>query len=104
MICCTVHDEDLEAALVAVHAGVLYVADTYNHKVKRLDLETGAVATLIGTGRAGTQEGSFESAELNQPEGLSLDGDGVLYVADTNNHRICRADLATGHLTTIVPT
>lgn len=86
---------------IAVHDGSLYVADTYNHKVKRLDLATGEVATLIGTGEAGTRDGPFESAELNQPEGLSLDAAGVLYVADTNNHRVRRADLATGELITI---
>lgn len=76
---------------VAYDNGVLYIADTYNHKLKRLVLSTGIVETLIGgaPGTAGTPQGPFY-----EPGGLSLAGR-KLYVADTNNHRIQVVDLDT---------
>ncbi len=75
---------------VAYDDGSLYVADTYNHKLKRFDLASGTVETFLGGkgGRAGDSAGFYE------PGGLSLAGN-HLYVADTNNHRICVVDLHT---------
>jgi sugar lactone lactonase YvrE len=72
----------------------IYIADTYNHKIKSLDPTSGQVETLIGDGQSGSQDGSFESARLYQPEGLALHN-GRLYIADTNNHLIRVADLQT---------
>lgn len=77
---------------LAFGGGRLYVADSYNHKVKTLDPQTGRVETLLGTGRAGSRDGAFEEAELSQPEGLAIAGS-RLYIADTNNHAIRVADL-----------
>ncbi len=71
---------------------MLYIADSYNHKVKALDPMTGAVATLIGAGRPGAADGPFGQAELYEPEGLALFDD-RLYIADTNNHLIRVANL-----------
>lgn len=71
---------------------LLYVADTYNHKVKVLDPRTTRVETLLGRGRAGSEVGAFERAELNEPEGL-VAHDGFLLIADTGNHRLVMADL-----------
>jgi hypothetical protein len=64
----------------------LLVADTYNHKLKRLDLEAGTVETLLGDGGpgAGIAPGAVR---LNEPGGLARDGDRVL-IADTNNGRV----------------
>jgi len=68
------------------------VADTYNHKVKLLDLGRGEVRTLLGGGGPGTErEGRLA---LFEPGGLSA-ADGVLYVTDTNNHRVVRVSLET---------
>lgn len=72
---------------------LLYIADSYNHKIKTLDPLTGAVAGLIGTGQRGAADGPFDQAELYEPEGLALAQE-RLYIADTNNHLIRVADLA----------
>ena len=65
------------------HDGSLYVADTYNGKIKVLDPKTRAVRTL-------TQEGALE-----EPGGISVAGD-TLYVADTDHDRIALVDIKTG--------
>ncbi len=76
---------------VAYHAGVLYVADTYNHKIKRVELKTKKTTSFLGSKRGTTTE----PARFSEPAGVSVGG-GKLYIADTNNHRICVADLKTG--------
>jgi hypothetical protein len=81
-------------------AGLVYIADSYNHKIKTLDPTTGRVETLIGTGRPGMMDGPFSQAELFEPQGVILHQD-RLYIADTNNHRIRVADLADQKLHTL---
>ncbi|WP_419947448.1 thioredoxin-like domain-containing protein [Candidatus Poriferisodalis sp.] len=81
--------------------GVLYIADTYNHKIKVLDLDTMTSSLVAGDGIAGLRNGSGADARLAEPSGLSATSD-TLYVADTNNHRIRMLDLATGELSTLV--
>jgi DNA-binding beta-propeller fold protein YncE len=83
---------------VAFQDGLLYVADTYNNKVKVLDPKTRRCQTLFGTGEEGLRDG--DSAQFNEPGGLSVAGN-RLYVADTNNHVIRVADLKTNSLTTL---
>lgn len=83
--------------LATDEAGIVYVADSYNHKIKTLDPTTSEVKTLIGTGTPGTTDGSFTQAQLYEPEGL-VAVKGRLYIADTNNHLIRVADLATGEV------
>jgi YVTN family beta-propeller protein len=81
---------------VAYGGGKLYVADTYNNKVKVIDAKTHAVKTLAGTGKPGDAE---KPAQFYQPGGLSLAGS-KLYVADTNNHKVRVIDLAGETVTT----
>jgi DNA-binding beta-propeller fold protein YncE len=69
---------------VAFKDGKLYVADTYNSKIKLIDPEKRSCSTYLGDGSTKT---------FNEPGGLSFAGD-KLYVADTNNHRIQVIDLA----------
>ncbi len=78
--------------------GALLIADTYNHKIKRLDLATQTVTTIAGTGESGAADG--QPGQLYEPGGLSAAGND-LYIADTNNHLLRRLDLTTGMLTTI---
>jgi DNA-binding beta-propeller fold protein YncE len=78
--------------------GAVYVADTYNHKIKRLDPETRAVKTFAGTGRPGHADGA--RASFYEPGGLSL-ANNKLYVADTNNHAVRVVDLASGQTSTL---
>jgi hypothetical protein len=85
---------------IAFYEGNLYLADTYNHKIKRLDPMTSRVQTLIGSGEPGNADGDFDQAGLYEPEGLSA-SDGRLYIADTNNHLLRIANLETGRLATL---
>ena len=85
---------------VARDGGVLYVADTYNHKVKRLDPATAECRTLLGEGVAGHRDGEAKEARFSEPGGLSV-ARGRLYIADTNNHAVRVADLATGRVVTL---
>jgi thiol-disulfide isomerase/thioredoxin len=77
--------------------GKLYIADTYNNKVKVCDPTTKAVQTFAGTGKAGDGD---TPAEFYQPGGVSLAGK-TLYVADTNNHAIRTIDVASGRVGTL---
>ena len=78
--------------------GQIYVADTYNHKIKVLYPVLRAVKTLFGTGRSGDEDG--ETAAFSEPGGLSAVED-RLYIADTNNHRIRVADIVSAEVTTL---
>lgn len=77
---------------LALFEGSLIVSDTGNHRVRRIDLSTGTIMTLAGTGFAGFNgDGSAPGfAALNSPRGLAVDADGLVYVADSGNHRIRR--------------
>ncbi|MGH9942355.1 MAG: NHL repeat-containing protein, partial [Pyrinomonadaceae bacterium] len=83
---------------VLYHEGAVFVADTYNHKLKRLDPRTGAVKTFAGTGKPGQRDGS--APIFYEPGGLSVAA-GKLYVADTNNHAVRVVDLKTGRAATL---
>lgn len=85
---------------VAWHDGALYVADTYNNRIKRLDLATGGISAFAGTGAEGDADGPVERATFDEPGGLSYAA-GKLYVADTNNHAIRVVDLAERVVTTL---
>lgn len=86
---------------LAVRGSSLLIADSYNHKIKRLEPTTGEVTTLIGS-VAGCADGPLSSATLHQPEGLAVSRDGCLVaIADTVNHRIRIADLHEGQLRTL---
>ncbi len=80
---------------VAYKAGQLYVADTYNSKIKRIDPEKRSCTTFLGD-----PPGWLKGKMFNEPGGLSIAGN-KLYIADTNNHRICVADLTSKALTAL---
>jgi DNA-binding beta-propeller fold protein YncE len=72
--------------------GKLYVADTYNHKIKIVDPEKKTSTTFLGDGKSGATNG--KAARFYEPGGLAV-MDGKLYIADTNNHLIRVVDLKT---------
>lgn len=72
----------------------LLIADTYNHKIKRVDPEGRSVMTLYGDGTPGGQDGAGRP-RFFEPGGLCAVGHD-LYVADTNNHRVVHIDTRTG--------
>src|SRR2546423_304204 len=73
---------------LALYQNQLFIADTYNHKIKVLDPRARTVKTFAGTGKPGQADGAQSS--FYEPGGLSV-ARGRLYVADTNNHEIGRA-------------
>jgi len=85
---------------IAWFDGVLYLADTYNHKIKRVFPATRSVLTLLGIGEPGHQDGPGATSMFSEPSGLSI-ANGKLYIADTNNHAIRVADLATNQVSTL---
>ncbi|MFN8637556.1 MAG: hypothetical protein U0893_27195 [Chloroflexota bacterium] len=69
--------------------GILYVADTENHAIRAIDLDTGIISTVLGTGERGDgPETSPLACKLSRPHGLWVDAQGRLYVADSEAHRI----------------
>ncbi len=85
---------------IAYHDGLIYVADTYNNKVKAFDPKTRVIRTVIGNGQPGYQDGLAAQALLNEPCGLTFAGD-KLYIADTNNNLIRVWDPKSGQVSTL---
>ena len=85
---------------IAVHEGRVFIADTYNHKIKMLDPTDGSVSTFAGVGQPGYEDGPGTRARFCEPGGLSAAGR-TLYVADTNNHAIRTIDLETRQVSTL---
>ncbi len=81
---------------VTHHDGKLYIADTYNNKIKVFDLKTRELSSLVG----GSEWGWLAPALFSEPAGIHYSA-GKLYVADTNAHRIRVVDLATKKVKTI---
>lgn len=86
--------------------GDLYIADTLNHRIRRVEASTGTITTLAGTGQArfSGDGGPATQAGLNEPAALALDGRGRLFIADQSNNRVRVVDLATGVITTCAGT
>jgi DNA-binding beta-propeller fold protein YncE len=91
---------------VAAGNGVVYVADTKNHLIRKVDLGTRAVTTLAGSpGQTGSVDGIGAAALFNHPAALALDAKAqTLYVADTENRVIRLLEIASSSVTTLDPT
>ena len=85
------------------NAGNLYFADFYHHAIRKIGAASGVITTVAGNGTQGFggDGGSATSAQLNYPEGISLDSAANLYIADSGNHRVRKVDAATGIMTTV---
>jgi sugar lactone lactonase YvrE len=81
----------------------LYLSDTHNHRIRRIDATTGIITTIAGTGTPGFSgdTGSATSSNLFLPHGITIDSAGNLYLADTENHRIRRIDATSGIVITV---
>jgi len=79
---------------------LLYVADTYNSKIKVVDPAQRTVKTLAGSGMKTLADGKFLAAAFDEPGGLAWLG-GKLYVADTNNHQVRVLDPAAKSVSTL---
>ena len=73
----------------------LFIADTGHNRIIQTNLD-GAEPVTIGSGEEGFDDGGYEKATFNRPQGMCLDGE-TLYVADTENHAIRAVDLKEQH-------
>jgi len=89
---------DLPSGLAVDTNGNIYVADTQNHRIRKIAPD-GTTSTLAGSGIAGYADGTGAAAQFDHPVGLAINGTGVLFVTDSANHRI-RAITPAGVVTT----
>lgn len=93
---------DLPTALALDLAGDLYLADTANHRIRRIDAHTGIISTIAGNGIQGFSgdNGAATAASIDSPTGIAATSS-TLFLADTHNHRIRTVNLPTGIITTL---
>ncbi len=84
----------------------MYIADTYNNRIRKVTVSTGIITTIAGTDTASYSgdNGRALSAALNYPHGVSIDSSGDVYIADTYNQRVRKVTTSTGIITTIAGT
>jgi len=80
--------------------GKIYVADTYNNKIKVINPERGEIRTLIGTGKSGSADGPAAGAQLNEPNDIQYLA-GRFYITDTNNGLVRVYDPQSGGVSTL---
>ena len=69
--------------------GSLYLADTESHTIRRVDLKSGIITTVVGNGERGDgPEGDARQCRLSRPHGIFVDAGGRVYIADSESHRI----------------
>ena len=86
--------------------GNFFIADTSNHRIRKVDVSTGIITTVAGTGVLGFSGdgGVATSAQLNLPFGVAFDAAGNIFIIDYGNHSIRKVDASTGIITTIAGT
>jgi sugar lactone lactonase YvrE len=87
-------------------AGNLFICDSGNSVIRRVDAISGIISTIAGTGLAGFagDGGSATSAQLNFPQSIAFDRGGNLFIADSSNNRIRKIDMQSGVITTVAGT
>jgi sugar lactone lactonase YvrE len=87
---------------IADVAGNVYIADTLNNRLRKIDAATGNISTIAGTGLPGYSGdgGPAVNAQLNYPFMLAMDSKGALYVSEEDNFVVRRIDLSTGTIST----
>jgi sugar lactone lactonase YvrE len=91
------------SAVAADSNGNLYIADTANSAIRKVDTQTGIITTITGNGTAGFSgdNGPASAAQLDQPRGITVDPIGNLFIADTGNQSIREVPASTGTIFTI---
>jgi DNA-binding beta-propeller fold protein YncE len=82
---------------LAVSKDTIYIADSYNNKIKSVAIGSLQVKTVAGSGKSGDMNGFTTIAQFNEPAGVAVAGDRI-YVADTNNHKIKIIELDSGEV------
>lgn len=90
-------------AIVMDKENRVYISDTGNHRIRRIDFKKNMIETIAGDGEAAFKGdgGPALKASFNTPRDIEIGPDGRLYVADESNHRIRAIDLKTGLIETV---
>jgi sugar lactone lactonase YvrE len=94
------------SCIVVDAVGHVYIADTSNNRIRRVDARTGIITTVMGTGVGGyAREGDLASRSmLSEPASIALDTFGNLFIADAHYYRVLRVDAATGIIARVAGT
>ncbi len=94
---------DTPSGLAFDFQGNLFLADSHNQRIRRVDARTGIITTVAGSGAMGfDREGApAPGTRLALPRGLAVDAAGNVFVADSANNRVRRLDAETGMMTTV---
>jgi RHS repeat-associated protein len=97
-------DLDGPSAIAFDAGGNLYIADTWNSRIRKIDASTGIISTVVGTATNGFSGdgGPATSAQICDPSGIAFDSSGNLYLADTSNNVVRKVLASTGIITTVV--
>jgi hypothetical protein len=107
------HDgcDALQATLAAprdvfVFQDDIYIADTGNCRIRKVEHDTGVISTIAGTGTCGYNGDDIAAtaADLNHPAGIAVAEDGTIYIADTDNCRIRKLDAVSAMISTVAGT
>lgn len=84
-------------------AGNLYIADSYNHRIRKVTAATGIITTVAGNGSTGYNGDGIAatSATLYYPQGVAVDNSGNIYITDSDNNRVRKVSASTGIITTV---
>jgi len=87
---------------ISPNGSALFVADVSGHKIRRVEVATGAVTTVAGSGTEGSADGVGGAAQFHSPFGVAISPNGsALFVTDWGGHKIRRVEVATGAVTTL---
>ncbi|MBI3017220.1 MAG: SMP-30/gluconolactonase/LRE family protein [Deltaproteobacteria bacterium] len=89
--------------ITQANSGMVYFADRGNHQIRAFDPKTSVIRTVAGSGKAEFVDGQGNNAGFNQPIGITVDSNGMIYVADRENHRVRKID-SNGDVITIAGT
>lgn len=97
---------NIPSALNFDNNGDLYFTDRSNHRIRKITTSTGIISTVAGTGTGGYNGDGIlaTAAQLNNPNEVSFDASGNLYIADWLNNRVRKVDKSTGIISTIAGT
>ena len=93
----------LPQSVAVDNKGNVFIADTLNHCIRKIDVGTGKISILAGTGQPGFSGdgGPALQARLNEPSGIALDNQDNIYIADTFNNRVRLVNVQSGIITSL---
>ena len=91
----------IPTGVVLDHAGNLYIADTYNHRIRRVEVTTGIITTVAGGGFSTQEKGPARDVQLKFPTSVALDSKGNILITDSGNHRIMRVNPVSDTIATV---